>query len=269
MASDGGKAGEPVVVITGAASGIGAALARHYAKAGARLALLDRDLAGVEALDADTLGTAHAPLPIGCDITSAAACEQAIEQVIKHFGQIDVLINNAGITHVGTFAETDPDVIRRVMDVNFFGALYCTKAALSHLLASQGRIVVMSSVAGFAPLARRTGYAASKHALHGLFDTLRSEVAGQGVSVTMVCPSFVRTSIGANALGVSGGASPADRGEVGQAMEPDEIAALIHRAAERRQRRILIGRVGKLSYWVSRLFPASYERIMLSSQPKP
>ncbi len=261
--------GEPVVVITGAASGIGAALARRYAQAGARLALLDRDVAGLEALDAETLGTAHAPLPIGCDITNAAACEQAIEQVTKHFGQIDILINNAGITHVSSFAETDPDVIRRVMDVNFFGALYCTKAALPQLVASKGRVIVMSSVAGFAPLALRTGYSASKHALHGLFESLRSELRDTGVTVTMVCPSFVRTSIGDNALGVRGGASPSDRGEVGNAMEPDDVASLIHRAADRRQRTLLVGRVGKLSYWVSRLFPTIYERIMISAQGTP
>ncbi|MCP4039243.1 MAG: SDR family oxidoreductase [bacterium] len=258
--------GEPVVVITGAAAGIGAALARRYARDGAKLALLDRDLAGIEALGAEALGASHAPLAVRCDVTNASTCDQAIEDVVKHFGRIDILINNAGITHVSPFAETDPEVIRRVMDVNFYGALYCTKAALPHLVSSRGRIAVMSSVAGFAPLALRTGYAASKHALHGLFESLRSEIVETGVSITMVCPSFVRTAIGDKALGADGGPREADRSEVGGAMEPDTVAAQIHRAVQRRQRTLLVGRVGKLSYWLSRLLPSVYERIMTASQ---
>ncbi len=251
---------EPVVVVTGAASGIGAALVRTYASHGARVALLDRDGEGLER---------HAraeDFSIPCDVTDAATCARAIEQVAKHYGRIDTLINNAGITHVSAFEETDPEVIRRVMDVNFFGALHCTKAALPHLIETRGRIGVMSSVAGFAPLMRRTGYCASKHALHGLFDTLRAEVRPHGVSVTLVCPSFVRTAIGDHALGGDGGAPRADRGEVGQAMEPDAVAARIHRALERRTRQLVVGRVGIISYWLSRMSPSLYERAMTSSQ---
>ncbi len=252
----------PVVVISGAAGGIGRALAERYARAGAALALLDRDVAGVEAVAQSDLHFAVPPLAIGCDVTSWEACAEAIEQVCKHFGGIDLLINNAGITHLSPLAETDVDVIRRVMDVNFFGALYCTRAALPHLAASRGRIAVMSSVAGFAPLAHRTGYSASKHALHGLFGSLRTEVASDGISVTMICPSFVRTQIGAHALGGDGGRPGAPRSEVGVAMEPEHVADAIYRAVEKRQRLLVLGTVGKLSYLVTRIWPALYERIM-------
>jgi NAD(P)-dependent dehydrogenase (short-subunit alcohol dehydrogenase family) len=252
----------PVVVITGAAGGIGRALAERKAREGAALALLDRDAAGVEVVAQSNLHAALPPLAIGCDVTSWDACAQAIDAVCKHFGGIDLLINNAGITHLSPLAETDVDVIRRVMDVNFFGSLYCTRAALPHLVSSRGRIAVMSSVAGFAPLAYRTGYAASKHALHGLFESLRAEVRGDGVSVTMVCPSFVRTEIGAHALGGDGGRPSAPRSEVGKAMEPEHVADAIYRAVERRQRLLVLGTVGKLSYLVARLWPALYERIM-------
>ncbi len=255
-------ASPPVVVISGAAGGIGRALAERYARAGAALSLLDRDAAGVEAVARSDLHFAVSPLAIGCDVTSWEACAQAIEEVCKHFGRIDLLINNAGITHLSPLAETDVDVIRRVMDVNFFGSLYCTCAALPHLVSSRGRIAVMSSVAGFAPLALRSGYSASKHALHGLFESLRTELAGDGVSVTMVCPSFVRTEIGAHALGGDGGRPSTPRSEVGVAMEPEHVADAIYRAVERRQRLLVLGTVGKLSYLAARIWPALYERIM-------
>lgn len=253
---------QPVVVISGAAGGIGRALAERYGRAGAALALLDRDVEGVEAVARSMRNAPVPPLAIGCDVTSWEACAQAIEEVYKHFGGIDLLINNAGITHLSPLAETDVGVIRRVMDVNFFGSLYCTRAALPHLVSSHGRIAVMSSVAGFAPLAHRTGYSASKHALHGLFESLRTELAGDGVSVTMVCPSFVRTEIGAHALGADGGRPSAPRSEVGAAMEPEYVADAVYRAVEKRQRLLVLGTVGKLSYLVARIWPALYERIM-------
>lgn len=252
----------PVVVITGAAGGIGRALAERYARAGAALALLDRDAGGVEEVAQGLPGTSAQPIAIGCDVTSWEACAQAIDDVIQHFGRIDVLVNNAGITHLSPLAQTDVDVIRRVMDVNFFGSLYCTRAALPHLVSSSGRIAVMSSVAGFAPLAHRTGYAASKHALHGLFESLRSELSSEGVSVTMVCPSFVRTRIGDHALGGDGGRPTAPRTEVGAAMSPERVANAVYQAVEKRRRLLVVGAVGKLAYVVARLWPALYERIM-------
>ena len=199
-------AGNLVVVITGAAGGIGAALARRFAREGARLALLDRERAPLESLAAALAeqGTTARALP--CDITDADQCEAAMREVESIFGGIDVLVNNAGITHVGRVDETRTEVLRRVMEVNFFGAVHCTKAALPSLVERRGRIVVLSSVAGFAPLATRAGYAASKHALHGFFDSLRSEYRDEGLEVMLVCPSFVDTAIGDRALAPDGGA---------------------------------------------------------------
>jgi NAD(P)-dependent dehydrogenase (short-subunit alcohol dehydrogenase family) len=183
----------PVVVITGAASGIGRALARRYARSGARLGLLDRDASGLDEVVAELAETAANPVALVCDVGRWEDCKSAIEAVVESCGGIDVLINNAGITHLSPFADTDVDVVRRVMDVNFFGALYCTKAALESLVARRGLLIALSSVAGFSPLAGRCAYSASKHALHGLFETLRSEQRGSGLDVMMVCPSFTRT----------------------------------------------------------------------------
>ena len=181
------------MVITGAAGGIGSALAQRFSAAGARVALLDRDQGGLDRLVL-RLGAAGADtIAIPCDVTSLDECSVAVGRVVAAWGGVDVLINNAGITHVSPFVDTDVDVLHRVMDVNFFGAIGMTSVALPSLLERRGQIVVMSSVAGFAPLVLRTGYAASKHALHGCFESLRAELHGTGVGVTLVCPSFVRT----------------------------------------------------------------------------
>lgn len=250
------------VVITGAGGGIGHALAHRYARAGARIGLLDLDAERLEAMARELGGAAGPVVARACDVTSWEDSRRAMGELRNHFGEIDVLINNAGITHVSPLAATDPAVIRRVMDVNFFGALHCTLAALPSLIQRRGRIVVMSSVAGFAPLAGRCGYSASKHALHGLFDSLRAEQATNGVSVTLVCPSFVRTEIGSRALGGQSGQPPGRRFETGTPLEPEQVAEAVHRAVERRQRLLVLGAVGKLAYAATRLWPELYERIM-------
>ncbi len=247
------------VVITGAAGGIGRALAWRFREAGARLALLDRDEPGLGALDA-WLGGGELTIP--CDVTSSESCATAIDRVVAERGGVDVVIANAGITHISAFADTDVDVLRRVMDVNFFGAVNAVHAALPSLLARRGQIVVVSSVAGVAPLALRTGYAASKHALHGCFESLRAELRGTGVGVTMVCPSFVRTAIGDHALGADGGAPSRPRTETGTPAEPSDLAEAVFDATVRRRRLLLHSPTAKLSYLMDRLCPAGYERIM-------
>ncbi len=256
------RAGETVVAITGAASGIGRALARRYARSGARLGLLDRDAAGLDALAAELAERETEVHAVACDVTRWDDCKSAIDSILDSFGGIDVLINNAGITHVSSFADTDVDVVRRVMDVNFFGALYCTRAALASLVARRGLVVVLSSVAGFSPLAGRCAYSASKHALHGLFETLRSEQRESGLGVMMVCPGFTRTRIEAHALGGDGRALQAPRSVYGRQADPDEVAEAIFRAALRRRRLLVLSPVGKLSYAVSRVWPALFERMM-------
>jgi NAD(P)-dependent dehydrogenase (short-subunit alcohol dehydrogenase family) len=256
------RAGETVVAITGAASGIGRALARRYASSGARLGLLDFDVTGLDTLAAELAEGGTDVHAVACDVTRWEDCESAIDSIINAYGGVDVLINNAGITHVSPFADTDVDVVRRVMDVNFFGALHCTQAALASLVARRGLVVVLSSVAGFSPLAGRCAYSASKHALHGLFETLRSEQRESGLGVMMVCPGFTRTRIESHALGGDGRALQAPRSVYGRQADPDEVAEAIFRAALRRRRLLVLSPVGKLSYAVSRVWPALFERMM-------
>lgn len=251
-----------VVAITGAASGLGQALARAFAAAGARVAALDRDAAGAEALAAELRGEGRQALGLVCDVTDAAACERAMAAVIASWGGIDVLVNNAGITHRSAYRRTDPAVTRRVMEVNFFGSVQCTRAALDALCQSRGLIIVVSSVAGFAPLIARTGYAAAKHALHGFFESLRTELAPDGVGVLLVCPSFIATGIDRNALGGDGRPARHAQQIVGVRAQAEDIAAEILRAAGKGKRLLLPGRTAKLAWWVSRLAPRYYARVM-------
>lgn len=251
-----------VVLITGAAGGLGRALARSFGADGARIAVLDRDASGAEALAAELRSQARQALSLACDVTDAAACERAAAAVIEAWGAIDVLINNAGITHRSAYRRTDPAVTRRVMEVNFFGAVNCTRAALAALTESRGLIIVVSSVAGFAPLIARTGYAAAKHALHGFFDSLRTELAEDGVGVLLVCPSFIDTGIDKNALGGDGRPARHSQQIAGSRARPDAVAAEVLRAAKSGRRLLLPGRTAKLAWWVSRLAPRYYARVM-------
>jgi UDP-glucose 4-epimerase len=249
-------------VVTGAGGGLGAALSRQLARAGARVALLDRDGAAAQAIAAELRADGCRAQAFACDITDAHRVEETLAQVVAQFGNVDLLINNAGIAARSLFEDTSPTVMHRVMDVNYFGAVHCTKAALTSLQATRGRIVAVSSIAGFSPLIGRSAYAASKHALHGFFDSLRSELRGGGVSVTLVCPSFISTGIEAAALGGDGTPAGGNRDVAGKVATPEAIAARILRAAASRKRLLLPGAMAKVAYIVSRLAPRFYERQM-------
>ncbi len=253
-----------VALLTGAAGGIGSALARRLAGAGLRQVLTDLDEAAVAELARELRRGGAEALALRCDVTDPTDCERAVRAAVERFGALDVLVLAAGITHFGDFAGTRPEVLRRVMEVNFTGSLLPTHAALPELLRRGGRVAVLSSVAGFAPLATRCGYAASKHALHGLFDSLRAELRGTGVSITLVCPSFVDTDIEAHALGPDGSPPPpgARTGAEG-AIPPERAAEAIHRGLSARRRWVFVPGFARLAWWVSRLAPRTYERLML------
>jgi len=254
-----------VVVITGAAGGIGRALAARFAADGARVALLDRDAEALARTVAELTAAGHDALGQVCDVRDAAACEAAVAAVQGSYGGIDVLVNNAGISHRSLLADTSPEVLRQVMDVNFFGAAHMTRAALASLRARKGVLVAISSVAGFAPLVGRTGYAASKHALHGFFDSLRAELAPDGVAVLLVCPSYTDTGIDRNALAGSGARAGTGKAIVGKLAKPEQVADAVFTAVGQRRRLLLPTPIGKASYLLSRLLPRVYERAMRRS----
>ncbi len=251
------------VVITGGASGIGMALGYEFAKKGARVGLLDRDADGVAATARAFSQEGLTAIGRPCDVTREEECETAISAVQSAFGGIDVLVNNAGITLRDAFVDTQVGAYRKVMDVNFFGALNCTRTAIPSLIEHQGMIIVMSSIAGVAPVLGRSGYCASKYALHGLFDTLRIELSGQGVHVMMVCPTFVRTNLQTRALGGDGRVTNHPQSTLGKLETPEQTAREIYAAALKKKRILIPTPLGKAAFWLSRLFPAMYDRIVM------
>jgi short-subunit dehydrogenase len=249
-------------VITGAAGGLGSALAGAFAEAGCAVALLDLDESGAEGQAAALRDSGARALAVGCDITDPEACAVAIDRVTTGLGDPAVLVSNAGLTHRSAFADTDLAVLRRVMEVNYFGALNVTRAVLPALLRTRGAIAVISSVAGFAPLLGRTGYAASKHALHGAFGTMRAELRDRGVDVTIVCPSFVDTPFRNRTLDGDGSITDHPQSRVGQMLSPAWVAAQVMEAVRRRKRLVVLGRTGKVTRALTRVAPGTYERVM-------
>jgi NAD(P)-dependent dehydrogenase (short-subunit alcohol dehydrogenase family) len=251
------------VVITGGAGGLGAAMGLRFTTAGANVALLDLDLhaaqAAAAALGPNALGLA-------CDVTDFEDCQRAFDAVRARFGPIDVLINNAGITQRSLFIDADVAVLDRVMRVNWLGSAHCTKAALPDLIARKGLVAGISSVAGYAPLVGRTGYAASKHAMHGFFDSLRTELASKGVQVLVVCPAYVDTPLSGNALNAEGQPiGDGARATAGGYMTPTFVAERIYTAVQRRKRLIRISPVAHLAWWLTRLVPRLYAWLMVRS----
>jgi NAD(P)-dependent dehydrogenase (short-subunit alcohol dehydrogenase family) len=253
------------VVITGGAGGIGMALARAFGRAGAKIAILD--LPSSPLVDAkralESIGIEAVALP--CDITDRSQVVHAMDAVRTAFGGIDVLVNNAGIVHRSAFAETRPEVFRRVMEVNLFGALHCTQVCLADLIETKGLIIAVSSIAGLAPLYGRSGYAASKHAMHGLFESLGAELADREVGVLMVCPSFVESGLEARTLGADGKHTERPRSKVGKLGDPNDVAREVLKAARAGKKRLVLTPVGKTSALLSRIAPRLYERLMIRS----
>jgi short-subunit dehydrogenase len=243
-----------VIVLTGASSGIGHALALALAPQRPRLVLAARDRARLEEVAKECRARGAEALVVPADVSSEAACGALVARTIESFGALDVLVNNAGIGMMARFDELpDLSVYETLMRVNYLGCVYLTHHALPHLKKSRGQIVVVASVAGLTGVPTRTGYAASKHAVFGFFDSLRIELDGSGVSVTMIAPDFVRSEIHRRAFGADGkptGKSPLQESRI---MSAEECARLIVRAMEKRQRLLITSWRGRLGR-VVRLF---------------
>jgi short-subunit dehydrogenase len=250
------------VVLTGASEGIGRALALALAAQGARLVLAARDRERLESLARECTARGGTALAQPCDVTNAADCTALIERAREELGGIDVLVNNAGSTMWSRFdALADLAVFERLLGVNLLAPVRLTALALPALKESRGLIVAVASVAGLTGVPERTAYAASKHALIGFCDSLRIELEGSGVDVTVIAPDFVVTETHKRATGPDGqplGASPMVQSRI---MTADECATHIVRAIERRERLAILSLRGKLGRWIKLLAPALIDRI--------
>lgn len=254
---------EKVVVVTGAASGIGAALCRRFAENGAKIGLVDMDEGNARLLEKELAAKGAPTCMTQCDVANESSCITAMETIDRCFGGVDILVNNAGITLRDTFRNTVSSAYKKVMEVNFFGSLYWAKAALDSLIQRKGIIIVTSSIAGIAPLPGRTGYCASKFALHGLFETLRLEMVPYGVHVMMVCPTFVTTGLQERALGGNGRITTHPQSTMGKPQTPEALAKIICHGALKRKKWVIPTFQGRLAWCIRGLAPGVYDRFVL------
>ena len=252
-----------VTVITGASRGIGAELARQLAqRPDAKLVLAARNEAELEQVAAQCRGKGASVLVVRCDVAVERDCQALMSGAVLAFERIDVLVNNAGMTMWANFEEIgDLSILERIMRVNYMGSVFCTRHALPWLRQTGGLLVGIASLTALVGVPTRSGYAASKHAMRGFFDSLRIELAGSGVDVTMIYPGFVATGIRENATGPDGKpieVSPVKEGEV---MSVEVCAARIVRAIDRREREVVMTARGKMGLWLKLLFPSLVDRI--------
>lgn len=253
---------DKVVMVTGGASGIGLAVCCEFAGQGAKIAMVDMDGPALERAKSQFKDKGWDLLALMCDVTLQKECEQTVQKIIEHFSGIDVLFNNAGITQRGLFKDTRISVFEKVMAVNFFGSLYCTKAALPSLMEKKGCIIVNESVAGIAPLLGRTGYSASKHALHGLFTSLRCEMRACEVHIMIVCPGFIRTNLQQRALGADGNIATHAQTKIGSEDTAENVARQIVNGVKQKKANLVLTFMGKFGCYLHRLSPVLYERLM-------
>ncbi len=249
-----------VVVITGGSEGIGKALVDAFLQQGAKVATCGRNYDKLYQLQ-----SAHPGKPLlihTADVSKEQDCRLFMEVVIKAFGTIDILVNNAGISMRSLFAEVDLDALRKVMDINFWGTVYCTKFALPYITQNKGTVVGVSSIAGYRGLPGRSGYSASKFAVNGWLEALRTELLDSGTNVMWVCPGFTTSNIRNVALnkeGKSHGESPMDEGKM---MSAEECAQHILKAITKRKRSLVLTFTGKRTVFMNRFFPSLADKLV-------
>ncbi len=251
---------DKVVAITGGTDGIGKALVDEFARRGAKVSTCGRNrdkLYDLQVQHANSL-----LLTMAADVSNENDCNNFIETTINTFGRLDILINNAGISMRALVTETDIATLKKVMDINFWGTVYCTKFALPYIFNSRGIILGVSSIAGYRGLPGRSGYSASKHAVKGWLEALRTEVMDKGVHVMWVCPGFTASNIRNAALNSEGkpqGESPMDENKL---MSAETCAHHIIKAIEKRKRTLVLTSTGKQTVLINKFFPRWADKLV-------
>ena len=249
-----------VVIITGASSGIGEACATAFATKGAKVIIAARNVDRLNAVAERIKKNGTEVLAVQCDVAVKEDCENLIEQTVSKFGKVDVLINNAGISMRAIFNNMELEVLEKVMAINFYGAVYCTKYALPYLLKEKGSVVGVSSIAGYVGLPARTGYSASKYAMQGFLDALRTENLKTGLHVMVACPGFTASNIRNTALSEDGSAQGETPRDEGKMMTAEQVANYILEGVKKKKRTLVLTSEGKLVVFLSKLFPKFVEK---------
>lgn len=251
---------DKVAVVTGGTDGIGKALVELLLMQGAKVATCARHQDKLYRLQSQFPSyPLHAVL---ADVSNENDCRHFIESTIKVFGGVDILINNAGVSMRALLKDTTADVIKRVMEINFFGSVYCTRFALDSIIERKGSIIGVSSIAGYRGLPGRSGYSASKFALQGWLEAIRTELLDDDVHVMWVCPGFTASNIRNAALDKDGkaqGESPLDEGKL---MSPEEVAKEILNAIQKRKRTLVLTFKGKQTIFMNKFFPSWSDKLV-------
>ncbi len=260
------KMRDKVVIVTGASSGIGRATALHFLKENSKVVLAARHFS--DDLMADLKPYEGQYLIQKTDVTQEEDCRRLIDVTIEKWQTIHVLINNAGISMRALFEDVELSVIKRLMDVNFWGAVYCTKFALPYLLKNKGSVAGVSSIAGFKGLPARVGYSASKFALHGFLDVLRTENLKKDLHVLLMAPGFTSSNIRYTALlekGQEQGKTPRSEEKM---MSSEKVAEILYKGIVKRKRQIVLSREGKLTVLFSKFIPKILDRLVYNNLAK-
>ncbi len=249
-----------VVWITGASSGIGEALAHLFLRRGAMVVISSNEADELLRVKGNCPDHEHNVLALPLDLTEFDSFDRKVKEVLRHFGRIDILVNNGGISHRSAVKDTSLDVLRKVMDVDFTGHAALTRAVLPHMLGRKsGHIVVTSSLAGKMSFPTRAVYCAAKHALQGFFNALRAEVWRENIVVTLICPAGVRTRIGYNSLTGNGTKYDKTDKHIEAGLSPEACAELIINAIRRKKAEVWIGRpLQRYPAYIARFFPSIY-----------
>lgn len=249
-----------VVIVTGGTEGIGKALVNTLISLGAKVATCGRNQDKLYQLQIQNTGKALHTLV--ADVSNYENCQNLINSTVQTYGGIDILINNAGLTMRSLLEDTDVAVIRKVMEVNFFGAVYCTKLALSYIKERKGSIIGVSSIAGYRGLPSRSGYSASKFALQGWLEAIRTELMDSGVNVMWVSPGYTTSNIRNAALDQNGNPTGESFMDEASMMPAEEVATHILKAIEKRKRTIVLTFTGKRAVFMNRFFPSFTDRMV-------
>lgn len=259
---------DKVVIVTGATSGIGRSCASIFGLAGATIVATGRSEEKLTVLSKELHELKIRHIVVKSDAASETDNKKVVDECMAAFGKIDILIANAGISMRALFEDLDMEVFRKVMDTNFYGAVYISKFALPHLLSSKGSLVAVSSINGHRGTPARTAYTASKYAMEGFFEALRTEVMHRGMHVLVVSPGFTGTNIRNTALMADGsiqGESPRDEGSM---MSADEVARRILKATTARKRDLVLTLQGKLAVWLNKFIPGTMDKIVYNTMAK-
>lgn len=260
---------EKVVVVTGASSGIGAALSELYAKRGYHVVMAARNEEKLNQLAEKLSGEKGSTFPVKTDVSKEVDCKNLIDKALEKYGKIDILINNAGISMRAMFKDLDLEVIRNLMNVNYWGTVFCTKYALPHLLEQKGSLVGVISIVGHVGLPARTGYASSKFAIRGFLDTLRIEHLKDGLHVLVAAPGFTESNIRNTALTADGKPQGKTPREEGNMMSSMEVAQRIAKAVDKRKRSLILTFLeGKFTVFMNKFFPKLMDKLIYNAMAK-